>query len=163
MDQFISDYPALFFALVVLCPIIFWVLICLAIQKFGPWSILTKKYPFNKEFGGNWLNWQFMTIDKTFCGGYFGGYVSMGFGKDFVYLRFCPKFNYLFNKPIQIPWSAIQSISEKKFLWFCYYNFTIEGAPNLMICRSKALNNYLAQNAGQSKVLLEFNTRQKNG
>jgi hypothetical protein len=163
LGHFVIDNPPLCTGLVLLWFILGWSLTSLSIQNWTPWAILTKKYPLSSEFYGEWLNWQSITVGNFLLGANFRQLVSIGFSNTFLYLKIRPKFLFPFIKPVQIPWSAIQSIKETRFLWARYCVFAIKDGPNLMIYRSRAFNDYLAQNASLSTILLDFKSRQEIG
>lgn len=117
------------------------------IQKLTPWGRLSEKYPLHSEFMGKWLNWQFMMFSPTWRWWRWFRYpVSIGCGKEFLYLEISPKFLYPLAKSIQIPWAAVRSINNTNLsFWGNYCTFVIEDAPDVMIRTNGALSDYLVQ------------------
>jgi hypothetical protein len=124
----------------------------LMIQKLTHWGILSEKYPLHSDFKGKWLNWQ-----ETGPGIGRILFLSIGLNPEYLFLKFSPKFLFPLTESIQIPWSKIQLVKEQKIFWKTYCVFGIDGVPDLMIRRSKELNDYLASNTDHAKICFNLN------
>jgi hypothetical protein len=125
----------------------------LTIQKTTRWGEISEKYPLQSEFTGKWMNWQ--TVVFRFYAGV-KGCVGIGLSNDYLYAKLVPRFLFPFAKPIQIPWTRVVAIKEKKVWWESYCEFVLQDAPPLTFYLSRALRKSLQNYSGNSSVVHAF-------
>lgn len=104
---------------------VFWLTVLFLLSRIGGWGRLAEKYKCDDTATINW---------HGFCSGMVGAvrYRSclwIGTGVEGLYLKTGPLFLYrAFHQPLRIPWSAVESLSEKKVLWLRYMEVKLTGS-----------------------------------
>ena len=97
-----------------ICFIAAWIGVAYIFAKVGGWSRLSAKYSSHDLFSGSWKKWQsarFGVIDYCNC-------IWIGIASEGLYLKTGPLFFFrVFHPPLCVPWSAIESIEERKYWW----------------------------------------------
>lgn len=115
----------------------------------------TKNYPPQfSQYTGEWLNFQTVAISKTIA---IKRAVSIGLDNNSLHLK-CSY--WPLKLEATIPWTAIKSIKERRFLWQKYYTFVLADGAEISVYHIKKLEERLKMIAEAVKILNYSNAQE---
>jgi len=104
-----------------------WCVALLVLSKLSGWSKLAGRFGLKGAFRGR--TWRFRSARMNAVS--FGAVLSIGAGKEGLYLALILPFS-LFNKPLLIPWSEIETEPLDRW-WFRGYRLTFRSCPGVRL------------------------------